>query len=57
MQSVTLLGVGEELGAVVVQQNEVEFFRAVHLAGLAGAGDHRVVTGEGLARPGGGQHG
>src|ERR1039458_182605 len=49
MECVALLGVGEEFRAMIVEQDNVPFLRAVALAGLAWAGIHRVVTRHRLA--------
>ena len=48
--------IGEELGAGIVEQDDVEFLRAVAFAGLARAAVHGVVAGKGLAGAGGGEH-
>ena len=56
MERVALLGVGQELGAAVVEQDDVVFLRAVAFAGLARAAVHGIVAGHGLAGAGGGEH-
>ena len=57
VKGIALLRVSQQLRPLIIQQNHVKFFRAVHLIGLAGATDQRVVTGDLLAGPGRGQHG
>src|ERR1035438_3464065 len=49
MKRVALLGVGEEFRAMIVEQDDVPFLRAVAFAGLARAGIHRVVARHRLA--------
>src|SRR5665213_2988123 len=50
MERVALLGVGEQFRALIVEQHDVPFLRAVAFAGLARAAIHRVVTRQWLAR-------
>lgn len=57
VKGIALFGVGEQLGAFVVENDEMKFLRAVNFAGLAWTTIERIVTGEGLARACGGEHG
>src|SRR5271156_254356 len=48
VERVALLGVGQQLRAAIVEQDDVKLLRAVAFAGLARTAVKRVVTGEGL---------
>src|SRR5436190_13731827 len=56
MKRVALLGVGEQLGPMIIQQDDMILFWSVGLTRLTRAAIERVVTGERLAGAGGGQH-
>ena len=51
VERVALLGVRQQFRAVIVQQHDVTFFRAVGFAGLARAAIQRVVAGHGWPAP------
>ena len=57
MERVALLGIGQEFGAMIVQQHDMPFLGTVAFAGLAGAGIHCVVTRQRLTGAHRGQHG
>jgi len=57
VERVALLGVGQQFGAAIVEQDDVELLRSVDFAGLARSAVKRVVTGKGLPGAGGGEHG
>src|SRR5262249_2816633 len=50
VQGFALFGIGEELGAAVVHEDYVKFFRAVGFPGAAGSGEEGCVDGEELSR-------
>ena len=56
-QGVALFGVGEQAGAVIVEQHNVHFERAITLVVLSGTSQLRIVAGEVLASSGCCQHG
>ena len=55
-QCVTLLGIGEQFCAAVIQQNNMHLFRSIGFAGLTRTCVHCVVAGHLLARSGSGEH-
>ena len=55
-ESVALFGIGQQFGAAVIEQDDVELLRAVAFTRLARAAVHGVVAGHGLAGAGGCQH-
>src|SRR5205814_3723447 len=56
VKRVALFGVGEKLGAAVVEQYHVIVLRAIGFAGLTRPAVEGVVTRHGLSRAGGGEH-
>ncbi len=56
VQGIALLGVGQDTGAGVVHEDEVEFLRSIAFAFLPRTRIERVVARHRLAGAGGGQH-
>ena len=56
MQGITLLSVGEEFCAPVIEQHHVPLLGTIAFAGLARAGIHGVIASHWLAGTGSGQH-
>ena len=56
MERVALFGVGEQFRAMIVEQDDVEFLRAITFTGLARAAKQCIVTRQRLAGPRGREH-
>ena len=57
MKGIPLLAVGEEVGSLVVQEHQMEFFGSVGFAWLARTAVERVIARQRLPCAGGGKHG